>query len=147
MSKLRKDDRGNYYTFFHEIAHAFDYYYGQDNRNVFQGIYEDVKEQFENSTFFTDRYKIDGRTLTDQMYGDAENNFRKELAKEFESNEYEVIKSDKKQKMIDKVTRKLREQNELAITLSSEEREIQKEIERIHRYDLLGDAEHNTASH
>src|SRR5699024_5562337 len=65
MSKLRKDDRGNYYTFFHEIAHAFDYYYGQDNRNVFQGIYEDVKEQFGNSTFFTDRYKIDGRTLTD----------------------------------------------------------------------------------
>src|SRR5699024_1977392 len=54
MSKLRKDDRGNYYTFFHEIAHAFDYYYGQDNRNVFQGIYEDVKEQFGNSTFFTD---------------------------------------------------------------------------------------------
>src|SRR5690625_4644559 len=85
MSKLRKDDRGNYYTFFHEIAHAFDYYYGQDNRNVFQGIYEDVKEQFGNSTFFTDRYKIDGRTLTDQMYEDAENNFRKELAKELES--------------------------------------------------------------
>src|SRR5699024_1595136 len=36
MSKLRKDDLRNYYTFFHEIAHAFDYYYRQDNRNVFQ---------------------------------------------------------------------------------------------------------------
>ena len=146
MSKLRKDDRGNYYTFFHEIAHAFDYYYGQDNRNVFQGIYEDVKEQFGNSTFFTDRYKIDGRTLTDQMYGDAENNFRKELAKELESTEYEVLNSDKKQKMIDNVTRNLMEQNELAFTLSSEELELQKEIERIYRYDLLEDAEHNTAS-
>src|SRR5699024_2664621 len=97
MSKLRKDDRGNYHTFFHEIAHAFQYYYRQDNRKVFQGIYEDVKEQFGNSTFFTDRYKIDGRTLTDQMYEDAENNFRKELAKELESTEYEDLNSDKKQ--------------------------------------------------
>src|SRR5699024_10296110 len=146
MSKLLKDDRGNYYTFFQEIAHAFDYYYGQDNRNVFHAIYEDVKKQFGNSTFFTDRYKIDGRTLTDQMYGDAENNFRKELAKELESTEYEVLNSDKKQKMIDNVTRNLMEQNELAFTLSSEELELQKEIERIYRYDLLEDAEHNTAS-
>src|SRR5699024_11103516 len=87
MIKLRIDDRVNDYTFFLVIAHVFDYYYGQDKRNVFQGIYEDVKEQFGNSTFFTDRYKIDGRTLTDQMYGDAENNFRKELAKELESTE------------------------------------------------------------
>src|SRR5699024_6682354 len=52
----------------------------------------------------------------------------------------------KKQKMIDNVTRNLMEQNELAFTLSSEELELQKEIERIYRYDLLEDAEHNTAS-
>src|SRR5699024_11610743 len=85
------------------------------------------------------------RTLTEQMYEDAVYNFRKKLAKELESTEYIDLNSDKKQKMIDNITRNLMEQNDLAFTLSSEELELQKETERIYRYDLLEDAEHNTA--
>lgn len=101
IGNLRKDDRGKYYTFFHEVAHAFDYYYGQDNKDILEEMMKQDGKKFNESTFFTDGYRIDGKTLAERMYEDAGNNFRMELAKELESSNYDDYSSGEKQEMIE----------------------------------------------
>ncbi|MEI3612474.1 hypothetical protein [Pseudogracilibacillus sp. SO30301A] len=84
IKELRDDERGNYYTYFHEVAHAFDYYYAQDNEELLKEIMEGVGKEIDKATFFTDGFMIDEKILNDYMYEDAENHFRIELAKVLE---------------------------------------------------------------
>lgn len=146
IAELRSDSRGNYYTVFHEVAHAFDYYYGQDNKDILEEMMKKDGKEFDESTFFTDGYKIDGKTLAERMYEDAGNNFRMELTKELESSDYDDYSSNEKRQMVENVTNNLLEQNKLVETLSKEEIELQKVLDRRYRVDLLLGSDHNTAS-
>lgn len=145
IENLRDDDRGSYYTYFHEVAHAFDYYYGQDNKDMLQEMIEDDDLEFDGSTFFTDVHKKDEHTLSDRMYEDASNNFQVELAKELESPKYEHLDVEEKQEMVDNVTENLMAQNNKFELLSEEEQELQKVIDRKYT-NLLEGPDHNTAS-
>lgn len=147
IENLRDDDRGSYYTYFHEVAHAFDYYYGQDNKEMLQAMIEgDAELEFDDSTFFTDVFKIEDKTLSNRMYEDVENNLRKELSRELESSAYNGLNSKEKQDMIDNVTENLLKQNKLHSTLSLEEKSLQMEIEELYENVLLHGPDNNTAS-
>lgn len=91
IKELRDDERGNYYTYFHEVAHAFDYYYAQDNEELLKEMKEDVGKEFDKSTFFTNGFMMDEKPLNDYMYKDTENHFRIELAKVLESPKYDQV--------------------------------------------------------
>lgn len=147
IENLRDDKRGMYYTYFHEVAHAFDYYYAQDNKEMLQEmIKDDPHLDFDDSTFTTDVYKIDNKTLTDHMYNDAENSFREYLGEELESSKYKHLSTREKLDMVDNVTENLLMQNDNLETLSKEEVELQKTIQRKYKSDILNGPDHNTAS-
>ncbi len=146
IKELRDDERGNYYTYFHEVAHAFDYYYAQDHEELLKEMMEEVGKEFDKSTFFTDGFMIDEKILSDQMYEDAGNHFRMELAKVLESPEYDHLSSEEKRDMIDHVTENLLAQNSLAETLTREEVHLQTVIEDLYEDELLKGPDHNTAS-
>lgn len=131
ISNHRRQKWGNYYTFFHEIAHAIDYYYGQDNG---------AKE------FFTDEFEIEGKTLSDHMYKDVENNLRLELDKELSLLEYEHLSSKERERMVDNITNNLLNQNIHYDDLTLNEKKLQRTMEILYKRDLLDVPDNNTAS-
>jgi len=130
ISEDRIDPRGKYYTFFHEVGHAIDYYYGIENG--FKG-------------FYSDSYTIDGKTLNDLMYKDAEANIKSELQKELHSPDHDHLSSEQKAKMINSITNNLLNQNKYSEKLSEEERELQETLRKTYE-DKLDGPDHNTAS-
>jgi hypothetical protein len=130
ISEDRVDSRGSYYTFFHEIGHAIDYYYGIDN---------------EYDGYFSDSFTIDGKTLNNHMYEDAGDNFRSELDNVLQSDVYDHLSIDKKAEMIDNVTENLLNQNRYHRDLTDGEKDIQRELVRFYKETLDG-PDHNTAS-
>lgn len=130
ISENRNDPRGSYYTFFHEVAHAFDYYYGVDHG--YDG-------------FLSDSFTIDDKTLNDHIYHDAEVNFRGELKEILDLEEYDDLSLVEKQEMIDNVTNNVMNQNNYSNTLSTEEKELQNKLRSSFSHKLDG-ANHNTAS-
>lgn len=146
IGELRKDKRGNYYTYFHEVAHAFDYYYAQDNEDLLKEMVIDTDKEFDESTFFTDVFIIGEKVLTDHMYEDAGNHFRMELSKGLESSEYDHLNSEEKQDMIDHVVENLLAQNTLHRNLTVDEKQLQSIIEDLYEKDLLHGPDNNTAS-
>jgi len=146
VSELRDDDRGSYYTYFHEVAHAFDYYYGQDNEEMLRTMIEDDDDlEFDDSTFFSDVYKIDEQTLSNRMHEDVRNNVHQEISRELESPKYDDLSPEEKQEMLENVTENLMNQNDRFLELSSEEQELQMLIDRKYTK-LLEGPDHNTAS-
>lgn len=75
--------RGQYYTFFHEMGHAIDYFYGKENGEG--GYY---------STTFT----TNGKTLSDYNIIDVENNIKSNLEIMLQSKEFDNLSDDEKQK-------------------------------------------------
>src|SRR5699024_8685955 len=126
IAEDREDSRGEYYTFFHEIGHAIDYYYGVDNR---ENSLDGIKEVFGNYSYFSDNFEVDGKSLNDHIYQDAENNFRTELKKE----------------MTDNVTENLMNQDRNHRKLTNEEKSLQQEIVILFKEELEG-PDHNTVS-
>ncbi|MEH7272508.1 T7SS effector LXG polymorphic toxin [Neobacillus vireti] len=96
VSEDRNNERGQYYTFFHEVGHAIDYYYGIENG--FEG-------------FYSDSYTIDGKTLTKRMYEDAETHFRSELQTELKLPNYDHLNHEQKTKIINNITNNLNANN------------------------------------
>lgn len=129
IEKERNNSRGNYYTVFHEIMHAADYYHGID-----QGY----------DGYFSDYYKRGTKTLNDHMYEDAETHFRQELANIVQTT-FKNIDEPEKQLMIDNVTNNLMNQDYYYGSLTPPERIINNKI-REHYKEILNGAEHNTAS-
>lgn len=86
----RTNERGAYFTFFHELGHAIDYYYGVDN---------------EMNGFFSDVYRTNGKTLAEHMHGDVENRIRTELRNELNKAEYDEINVSDKKKMINNIVK------------------------------------------
>src|SRR5690625_1050104 len=127
----RDDSRGSYYTFFHEIGHAIDYYNGLE-----QG----------KGGNFSNGFKIDGLTLNDHIYHDAERNFKQVIKDELKSKSYDNMSDKQKNEMAQNVTENFMNQDELHNKLSNEEKELSREIRRKYKEDILDGAAHNTAS-
>src|SRR5699024_5318853 len=142
IAEDREDSRGEYYTFFHEIGHAIDYYYGVDNR---ENSLDGIKEVFGNYSYFSDNFEVDGKSLNDHIYQDAENNFRTELKKELQSQEYNHLSIEEKKEMTDNVTENLMNQDRFYEKLTKEEKQLQIIIRKLYKNELDGPA-HNTAS-
>ncbi|GAA0287905.1 hypothetical protein GGQ92_003014 [Gracilibacillus halotolerans] len=130
ISENRNKPRGSYYTFFHEVAHAFDYYYGVDHG--YDG-------------FLSDSFTIDDKNLNNHIYHDAEANFRGELKAILDLEDYEHLSQLEKQEMIDNVTNNVMNQNDYYDTLTTEEIELQSSLISLYKEKLDG-PDHNTAS-
>lgn len=111
----RNDSRGSYYTFFHEIGHAIDYYNG-----IEQGKGE----------IFSNEYKIEELTLNDHIYEDAETNFKQELKDELKSETYDHLSNKQKDEMAQNVTENFMNQDELHSQLSKKEKELSRLIRK-----------------
>src|SRR5699024_7740893 len=142
IAEDREDSRGEYYTFFHEIGHAIDYYYGVDNR---ENSLDGIKEVFGNYSYFSGNFEVDGKSLNDHIYQDAENNFRTELKKELQSQEYNHLSIEEKKEMTDNVTEKLMNQDRNNRKSTNEEKSLQQEIVLLLKEELEG-PDHNTVS-
>lgn len=130
VSEDRNNERGQYYTFFHEVGHAIDYYYGIENG--FEGYY-------------SDSHTMDGKTLTKQMYEDAETHFRTELQTELKLSNYDDLNHEQKTKMINNIANNLLNHNKYYTKLSEEERALQATLRDTFKTKLCG-PDHNTAS-
>ena len=119
----RNNPRGKYYTFFHEIGHAIDYYSGKES-----GM----------KGYYSDKFTIDGKTLNDHMYEDVENNIRMELEKELKSSDYENLDSGQKKEMINNVTDNLLNQNKHYMNLTQDEIKLQRTIRITYNKKLSG---------
>lgn len=119
----RNNPRGKYYTFFHEIGHAIDYYSGRES-----GM----------KGYYSDKFTIDEKTLNDHMYEDVENNIRMELEKELKLSDYENLDSGQQKEMINNVTDNLLNQNKYYSELSEEERKLQRTIRITYNKKLSG---------
>lgn len=86
----RTNDRGVYFTFFHELGHAIDYNYGVD---------KDMDD------FYSNVYQTNGKTLAEHMHGDVENRIRTELRNELNKAEYDEINVSDKKKMINNIVK------------------------------------------
>lgn len=143
MEEDRDNDRGNYYTFFHEIMHAADYYYGIDQG--YDSYYSDFHYNGQY-TVFQDRNEIKmNKDLNYYMYNDARNHFDKELSKELQRTNYDHLSNDEKQEMIENVADNLMIQDDNYADLSPEERDLNNTI-RSHYERILNGPENNTAS-
>lgn len=126
----RNNPRGSYYTFFHEIAHAIDYYAGIDYG--FEG-------------YFSDTFAVDGKTLNNYIYDDVRNHFIKEINQLLQSEKYLHLKIEERMRVINHVTENLMNQNKDFNKLTKLERELVNELRQIYRNRLWG-PENNVAS-
>lgn len=126
----RVNPRGKYYTFFHEIAHAIDYYSAQEN-----GI----------EGYYSDSFTTNGNTLTNHMYDDAERNLRSELQRELSAEEYDHLNYAEKTQMETNIIQNLLNRDNYFETLSESERDLQMIIE-VEYKDNLDGPNHNVSS-
>lgn len=86
----RANDRGAYFTFFHELGHAIDYNYGIEN-----GM----------DGYYSDYYKSRKKTLAEHMHGDVESRIRAELKNELNKAGYDNLDAKGKTSIINNVAR------------------------------------------
>ncbi|MBO1001792.1 T7SS effector LXG polymorphic toxin [Pseudogracilibacillus auburnensis] len=86
----RANDRGAYFTFFHELGHAIDYNYGIEN-----GM----------DGYYSDYYKSLKKTLAEHMHGDVESRIRAELKNELNKAGYDNLDAKGKTSIINNVAR------------------------------------------
>ncbi|MBC2019811.1 hypothetical protein HCA81_02055 [Listeria booriae] len=110
MGEDRSNPRGNYYTFFHEMGHAIDYYYGKEN-----GI----------SSSYSSIFKTNGKTLTDYNYVDVEINIRNSLGTLLNSEVYNGLSETGKKQMIDNISKNLLMQDRNFDNLTNDEQNLQ----------------------
>jgi len=126
----RVNDRGAYFTFFHEMGHAIDYYSGVD-----QGM----------DGYFTESFTIDGNNLADEMYNDVENRVRMELEAELSKEAYQDLNAEDKTKMVDNITDTFIYRGPSDFDLTGEEEELYDTIQEEMSNELRSDAHHNAS--
>ncbi|MBC6133307.1 hypothetical protein HB825_00480 [Listeria booriae] len=119
----RINSRGQYYTFFHEMGHAIDYYYGKENGA---------------DDFYSSVFKTNGKTLSDYNIQDVENNVRQSLGDLLKSEEYKGLSASEKQKMLDNISQNILKQDENYDNLSAKEQELQDTLEIDYTFKLSG---------
>lgn len=128
----RTNPRGAYYTFFHEMGHAIDYYYAQENGG-------------KSGEFFSDNFTYNGKTLTEHNYQDVANNMEKSMQDILAGDDYNHLTDKEKQQIIKNVNNNLLNQNRHEDSLSDIESDIQDALITEYQNKLHGPA-NNTAS-
>lgn len=127
INEDRNNPRGQYYTFFHEMGHAIDYFYGKENGEG--GYY---------STTFT----TNGKTLSDYNIIDVENNIKSNLEIMLQSKEFDNLSDDEKQKMINNISQNIMQQDKNYDSLTSTEQNLQDNLKLHYAEEFAGaDAE------
>ncbi len=134
----RTNPRGKYYTFFHEMGHAIDYYYAEDNRNFFENLF--------SGAFFSDNFKYDGKSLSEYNVLDVSNNLKKTMADILKADDFKNLSDKEKKQMINNVTNNLLNQNNNYPDLSRTEKKIQDLLEIEYENNKLSGAENESAS-
>jgi hypothetical protein len=132
LEEDRENPRGVYFTLFHEIGHAVDYYHGAD-----QGM----------DGYFTDSFTIDDKDLTYHMYYDVDNRVRMELEAELDKAEYQDLDEEEKTNMVDNVADDFIYTGlwDASSSLTSEEEDLYEIVQEQISDELYAD-EHNAAS-
>lgn len=129
--KDRTNDRGQYFTFFHELGHAIDHNYGVD-----EGV----------NGFYSHHYKTEGKNLTEHMFKDVKDTINTELRDELNQSSYKDLDDDVKAKMISNVTDAyIYKETAPEINLSEEEMEVYKEIKSNLSSGLHSDVDNNAS--
>jgi hypothetical protein len=128
--KDRVNDRGAYFTFFHELGHAIDY-----NSGVDLGM----------DGYYTNSFTVDGQKLSDHMYNDVENRIRTELETELNQAEYQNLDREDKGNMVDHIADAFIYRGPSDFTLTSEEEELYDTIREKLSSELRSDARHNAS--
>ena len=88
----RTNPRGKYYTFFHEVGHAVDYYSGLEKRNFFE-------ELFNRREFFSDDFQYNGKTLSEYNILDVRNNLRASMREILNGEDYAHLSDNEKKEI------------------------------------------------
>ncbi len=126
----RVNDRGAYFTFFHELGHAIDYYSGAD-----QGM----------DGYYTNSFTIDGQNLSDRMYDDVENRIRTDLEAELNQEAYQHLNEEDKVNMVNNIADEFIYRGPSDFALTSEEEELYETIRVQLSDELRTDAHHNAS--
>lgn len=126
----RTNARGPYFTFFHELGHAIDYNYAQEN---------------DLGTTFSGTFTSNGKTLTAHMYRDVEQRIIKQLNQEFEKLASKDLTERQKTEVIHNITDVFIHEGPRDTILSDMEETLYESIQTQISNDLRDD-EHNNAS-
>jgi len=119
----RTDPRGAYYTFFHEIGHAIDYYYGMENG---YGPKDDPKREKGYNGFFSSGYRdASGTGLSDWNKQDVGNAVNRQIDDLFKKPPYNGWSAEDLQRARDAVVNNLLNHNLDEGSLTSDELGIQ----------------------
>lgn len=126
----RTNARGAYFTFFHELGHAIDYNYAQEN---------------DLGTTFSGTFTSNGRTVAAHMYSDVEQRITKQLEQELEQPAFKDLTERQKIEMINNITDVFIYEGPTDTILSDAEETLYESVQTQISNDLRDD-EHNNAS-
>jgi LXG domain of WXG superfamily len=126
----RVNERGPYFTFFHELGHAIDYNYAKEN---------------DLGTTLSGTFTSNKKTLAAHMYSDVEQRIIKQLEQEFEQPEFSDLTDRQKAEMIHNITDVFIHEGPTDTILSDTEESLYLSVQTQISNDLKDD-EHNNAS-
>lgn len=129
VSEDRENVRGAYFTFFHELGHAIDYYHGTEN----------------GDTFFSDSFESEGMTLTEHMHDDVENRIRQELNGALNEPAYNDLSLNEKEQMMNRIVDEMVYTGPSNTTLTNSEEELYSIVQEKLSEELKPDEHNNTS--
>ena len=126
----RTNDRGKYFTFFHELGHAIDYYHGTEHG--YDG-------------FISESFEYEGKTLSEHMYVDVENKIQEQLRTELKQEDYDELTLAEKDELINNVSEYFIYNGPSNQVLSADEKDLFMEVKTQLSNELHPD-HHNNAS-
>ncbi|MBC1373666.1 hypothetical protein HB847_15035 [Listeria booriae] len=126
----RINPRGQYYTFFHEMGHAIDYFYGKEKGT---------------GDYYSATFKTNGATLSDYNMQDVEKNVRNNLEIMLGSEDFKDLSDTEKQKMINNISQNLLQQDKNYDNLTQAEQNLQDKL-KLHYADEFAGADAESPS-
>ncbi|MBC6310070.1 hypothetical protein HCJ66_11015 [Listeria sp. FSL L7-1582] len=126
----RYNERGSYYTFFHEMGHAIDNYYG--------------KEHGTNDSY-SSIFKTKGKTLSEYNIQDVGKNVEDSLDKLLKEDKYSGLSDGEKQKMINNISQNIMQQDKNYDNLTQTEQNLQDKL-KLHYADEFAGADAESPS-
>lgn len=126
--KDRKNSRGAYYSFFHELGHAIDYNYGQDEQDK-KSMYDFSKKSGTNA-FYSEYYEVDGETLAEKIHNDFDKKVNEAITDELNSDYYNELFTDAQKEEVQKnIMINIKDRDKYFDYLSPDEQMIQVAVE------------------
>src|SRR5699024_2901179 len=126
--KDRKNSRGAYYSFFHELGHAIDYNYCQDEQDK-KSMYDFSKKSGTNA-FYSEYYEVDGETLAEKIHNDFDKKVNEAITDELNSDYYNELFTDAQKEEVQKnIMINIKDRDKYFDYLSPDEQMIQVAVE------------------